>query len=120
MFYIIIAGEYMLKMDLEYESEILFIKLTGNLNKRNTHKINNYIIPVLKKHKIKNVVLNLDNINGIDESGINSIINVKSIIKCNKGNLYLCDNDNYLIRFLKSLNIKSISSDKSLIINKKV
>ena len=120
MFYIIIAGEYMFKMDLEYESEILFIRLIGNLNKRGSHKINNYILPVIKKHKIKNVVLNLNELNGIDSSGINAIINVKSITKCNKGNLYLCDNDNYLNKFIKSLNIKAISSEKSLILEKKV
>lgn len=110
----------MLKMDLEYESEILFIRLIGNLNKYWTYKINNYIVPVIKKHNIKIAVLNLNNIKSIDESGINAILNVKSIIKCNKGKLYLLNSDNYLIKVLKSLNIKLVSSEKAILQEKKV
>ena len=37
----------MLKMDLEYEGGILFIRLKGMLNRRNNHKINNYLVPIL-------------------------------------------------------------------------
>ena len=110
----------MLKMNLEYESGVLFVRMNGTLNKRFTRKINYYLIPLIKKHKIKNVILNLNELYGIDESGINAIINMKSIMKCIKGKLYLLNSDNYLIKMLKGLNIKLLSYEKDIIVEKKV
>ena len=43
----------MLKMDLEFSKGILFVRLKGILNRKTSYKINNYLNPVLKKHKIK-------------------------------------------------------------------
>ena len=48
----------MLNMDLEYNNQILIVNLKGKLNKRNCYKINNYLNPLIKKHQIKNVILN--------------------------------------------------------------
>lgn len=77
----------MLNMDLEYNNQILIVKLKGKLNKRNCYKINNYLYPLIKKHQIKNVILNLINLSYIDDYGIDSIIRVKYIIKNINGNL---------------------------------
>lgn len=48
----------MLKMDLEFNKGILFVRLKGKLLRKNSYKINNYLNPVLKKHKIKYLVYN--------------------------------------------------------------
>lgn len=48
----------MFKMELEYKNGILFARLKGILNRKNSYKINNYLNPVLKKHNIKCEVVN--------------------------------------------------------------
>lgn len=105
----------MLKMDLEYEDEIFFIRLNGTLNKNNTHKINNYIVPVIKKHKIKNVLINIKGLKKIDSSGINAILNIKCITRINKGKVYLCGVNKELNESLKILKLKNLLSENSLL-----
>ena len=77
----------MLKMDLEYEGNVLFIRLKGILNRRMSYKINNYLVPVMKKHKLKNIIYNLSDLKSIDESGIDAILKTKCIVKKNKGKI---------------------------------
>lgn len=103
----------MLKMDLEYERGILFIRLEGNLIRKNNYKINNYIIPILNKHKIKYVIYNLKNLKSIDESGIDSILNTKCIVKKNKGKIFLCEVNELISYKLKRLKVKITSSEKT-------
>jgi len=101
----------MLKTDLEYNEGILFIRLKGTLNRRVSYKINNYIVPVLAKHKIKKVIYNLQNLKSIDESGIDAILNTKCVVKRNKGKLYLCEVKREISLKLKRLRIKITSSE---------
>ena len=85
----------MLKMDLEFNKGILFVRLRGKLLRKNCYKINNYLNPVLKKHKIKYVVYNFFFLEDIDSSGIDAILNTKYIVKNNKGKIRMCEiNDN--------------------------
>ena len=74
----------MLKMDLEYNKGILFVRLKGTLNRKSSYKLNNYLIPVLLKHKIKYLVYNLFDLIGIDLAGVDAILNTKCAIKANK------------------------------------
>ena len=101
----------MLKMDMEYEGGILFIRLKGVLNRKGSYKINNYLVPVLSKHKIKNIILNLKNLKSIDESGVDAILNPKCAIKRNKGKLYLCEVNNEIALKVKRLHVKKTSSE---------
>lgn len=101
----------MLKMDLEYEGEILFIRLKGVLNKKVTYKINNYLVPVLTKYKIKNIIYNLQKLKSIDESGIDAILNTKCVVKRNKGKIYLCEVNKEISLKIKRLRIKQTSSE---------
>ena len=101
----------MLKMDLEYERGILFIRLKGTLNRRSCYKINNYIVPVLSKHKIKNVIYNLSELKSIDESGIDAILNTKCVVKRNKGKIYLCEVNKEISLKIRRLRIKITSSE---------
>ena len=107
MYYIKVAGECMLKMDLEYEREVFFVRLSGSLTKKESYKINNYVVPVIKKHNIKHVVINLSNLNMLDESGVNAILNTKCTVKCNKGKIYLCGVKKEFELKLKGLRIKT-------------
>ena len=77
----------MLKMDLEYVKEILFVRLDGSLTRRSSYKINNYLVPIIKKHQIQNLIYNFKDLKSIDETGIDAILNTKLLIKKNKGKI---------------------------------
>ena len=113
----------MLKIDLEYRKlkrskiEILFIRLGGNLNKNNISKIHNYIIPVIKKHKIENVILNLKKLKSMDQVGVQTIFLIKYAVKVNGGNIYLCNVEDNLNLKLKHLHLKRETTETRLIRN---
>ena len=98
----------MLKMDLEYKSFVLFIRLEGELIRKTNYKINNYILPVIIKHKIRYVIYNLKNLKNIDESGIDAILNTKCKIKKNRGIIYLCEVSDIISSKIKRLKIKQV------------
>lgn len=75
----------MFKMELEYKNGVLFARLNGKLNRKNSYKINNYLNPVIKKHNIKCLVYNFKNLESVDNSGIDAILESKYSIKLNKG-----------------------------------
>ncbi len=113
----------MLKMDLEYRKfkrykrEILFVRLKGNLNKRSVYKIHNYLVPVLKKHKIENLIYNFKYLDSIDESGINALILTKCLVKNYKGNIFICNVRRELESKLRRLRIKTFSSETRIMKN---
>ncbi len=107
----------MLKMDLEYNKGILFVRLQGQLNRTTTYKVNNYLVPVILKHKIKYLVYNLYHLEEIDDNGMDAILNSKTAIKNNKGLIYLCDVNKYLSKKLNKLRIKQIP-DELMAVNK--
>ena len=81
----------MLKVDMEYEKGILYVRLKGVLDRKVCYKINNYVVPVVLKHKVKYLVFNLYELEGIDESGMDALLNVKCAIRTNKGKICLCE-----------------------------
>lgn len=101
----------MLKVDLEYESRILFIRLNGNLDKRKTYKITNYIIPLLKKHNIKKVIINLKDLKSIDSSGLTSVLQVKGVVHKNKGLFYICEASDLIKKELQKFHLSNLSSE---------
>ena len=104
---------YVLKMDLEYSRAILFVRLDGKLNRNTTYKINNYLVPLLLKHRIKYLVFNLYNLEDLDDDGIDAMLNVKYAIKNNKGLIYLCEVNKNLNRKLHKLRIKKTENELS-------
>lgn len=104
----------MLKMDLEYNKGILFVRLKGILNKKNSYKIYNYLNPIIKKHQIEYLVYNLFYLEDIDDSGIDSIVNSKIEIKKNNGKILFCEVNNKIKKKLIGLRIKQIESEQSV------
>lgn len=103
----------MLKMDLEYNQGILFVRLNGVLNRKSNYKINCYLNPILQKHQIKYLVYNLNSLSDIDESGIDSIINSKLEIKKIKGKILFCNVNERINKKIRSLRIKKIANEKN-------
>ena len=104
----------MLNMDLEYNKGILFVRLKGNLNRRSSYKLNNYLLPILLKHKVRYLVYNLYELEAVDEAGIDAILNTKCAIKSNKGKICLCEVSNEIKRLIKRLRIKSVEDERKV------
>lgn len=101
----------MLKMDMEYNRGILFVRLNGKLNRNTTYKINNYLVPIILKHRIKYLVYNLYNLEDLDEDGIDAMLNTKCAIQNNKGLIYLCEVSKTLNKKLNKLKIKKTENE---------
>lgn len=100
-----------MKMDLEYNKGIFFIRLKGRFERKYCPKINNYVIPVIKKHHIKNCIVNLEKLTNIEECGIDAILRMKCTMKKNNGHIYLCHIPEELVLKFKRLHIKCASSE---------
>lgn len=98
-------------MDLEYCKGVLFVRLDGNLTRRNTYRINNYLAPVVAKHRIKYLVYNLFSVLKIDDAGIDAILRTKHAIKNNHGSIYLCEVPEHLRKEIKRLRMKETQSE---------
>lgn len=103
----------MFHIDLEYNKGILFARLRGNLTRKSSYKLNNYLVPVILKHKIKFLVYNLYELTGIDEAGYDALINTKCAIRANKGKIYLCEVPDGCKTEIKKLRIKQTASELS-------
>ena len=101
----------MLKMDLEFNKGILFVRLWGRLLRNNCYKINNYLNPVLKKHKIKYLIYNFNFLEEIDASGIDAILRTKYIIKNNQGKIRMCQLNKNIKEKLKKVHLAIIASE---------
>lgn len=88
----------MLNIDMEFKKGILFIRLEGLLNKKNTYKFEQEVIPVVLKHEIKYVVINLDKVICLDSSGVNILIELNDIVKDFNGKTTLCSLTNLEVR----------------------
>lgn len=101
----------MLKVDMEYEKSVLYVRLNGVLDRKVCYKINNYIVPVVLKHRIKYLVFNLLELKDIDESGLDSLLNTKCAIKTNKGKICLCEVSDDLRLKIKRLRMRVASNE---------
>ena len=101
----------MLKVDMEYDKGILYVRLDGVLNRNVAYKINNYIVPAVLKHKIKYLVFNMFLLRDIDEAGLDAVLNTKCAIKANKGKICLCEVSDELRLKIKRLRIHIASNE---------
>ena len=94
----------MFKLELKYKNQILFAKLKGVLDRKNSYKINNYLNYVIKKHGIKHLVYDWQELKMIDNYGLDALLKSKYYIKKNKGKIYVegaYGSLEYLRRYLK-------------------
>lgn len=80
----------MLKIEMEFKKGIFFIRLEGLLTKNNVNKFIDESIPIILKHGIKYVVINLDKVNAIDLKGIEALMQINEVVRENKGKTTLC------------------------------
>lgn len=84
----------MFKIDMEFKKGIFFIRLEGTLTKEHTKEFIEECIPVILKHGIKYVVINLDKVNKLDLKGIEALMEINDIVSSNNGKTTLCSLSN--------------------------
>lgn len=80
----------MLEINMEFTKGILWIRLKGILNKKTSVTFEEEVIPVILKHGIKYVVVNLDKLNLIDVKGIESLMSLNEVVHNLNGKTTLC------------------------------
>ncbi len=105
----------MLKVDAEFKNNVLYIRLNGNLNHKNSYKIKDYLLPIVNKYNIKYLVYNLRYLNNIDLNGYDMILNTKYMVKKNKGKIYLSNVGKNIENIFKGLKIPIIRKEKDIL-----
>lgn len=80
----------MLNINLEFHRGILFIRLNGSLDKTTVEKLETEVTRLVKESGIRNIVFNMSDLDSIDLSGIDSLIDNYKICKLNNGNSLIC------------------------------
>lgn len=101
----------MLDVNLEFNKGILFARLKGDLVREQVIKINKELLEFLINNKVKCLVYNLYNLNKIDSSGINAILNTKYVIKNNNGSICFCETPDNLKKLLTKLKINIVADE---------
>lgn len=78
---------------------VLCIRLSGILDKKNIFVLNKEVVFFLKKVDVKNIVLNIKNLDYIDYYGKKAIINDLLMCNFNTSNIFLCLKENQLKLF---------------------
>lgn len=85
----------------EYRNGILFVRLSGDLNKSNVSKLNDKVTSIVSRVGIRNIVFNVKKLDNIDIKGINSLLYNYEIVKKNGGNIFICGNNEKINKNLK-------------------
>lgn len=101
----------MLKINMEVRHGILFIRLNGNLNKNTSIKIENYVMPMLEKYKIKYISYSFKNLHSIDKDGIKIISKTLKMINRINGIAYICDINNKILNECRNLNALKVKNE---------
>lgn len=103
----------MLDIIFEFRRGILFIRPSGVLTKNTYLKYIDEVLSMIKENGIRNVVINLDNIEEIDLKGVNILFYTYELVRDNKGYLMLSNiNKNIEKRILKSHLLRYVSTLK--------
>ncbi len=102
----------MLKIEMEYDQGVLFVRMKGTLDRKSTYKINNYLNPVIKKHNMKCLIYNFENLVSIDEAGMDALKISKCFIKRNKGKIRICGINDKVRGCIKKLRIPTLKQEQ--------
>lgn len=98
----------MLKINLEFRKGVLFVRLNGSLNDKDSlDNINSLINEVGFKY----IVFNVDNLKCIDMEGIHCILDYQEKLLKNHGKLLLCESNKILSDKIFKNRIPNISNE---------
>ena len=87
---------------MEYRKGIVFLRLKGNLTKRTSYKLEDYVNEIVLDQGLNNFVLNLNDLKDTDLKGVSTIYYTFDLIKKHKGEIFIClKNNEHLKNILK-------------------
>ena len=84
----------MLDIEIKPFRGILFIRLSGILNRNIINKLNIEVNNLIREIEAKNIVFNINDLKSIDTYGQNAIINSLRICRHNHGKCMICIGNN--------------------------
>ena len=84
----------MLNIDIKPIKGILFVRLSGKLNRNNVNKLNSEVNNLIREIEVKNIVFNINELTSIDIYGQNAIINSLRICRHNQAKSLICIGNN--------------------------
>ena len=88
----------MLDIDIEFRKGIVFIRLSGILNKTTVSKLNDEVTDMIRDNGIRNVIFNISEVTYIDIKGINTLFYNYELCSQNKEKILLCGINNNEVR----------------------
>ena len=92
---------------MEFRKGILFIRLQGKLNRYTAYKIEDNVIPVILKHGLKFLVINLDKLQSIDSYGIEMLIKLNELVSRWNGKTTMCSLNKYMKENINNSDLRS-------------
>ena len=83
-------GDTLLEINKQFYKGILFIRLSGMLDKNTIDEFKENTSKLIKDNGIKNIVFNISNLSSIDCYGINALLYNYELCRNNKGNTLIC------------------------------
>ena len=81
----------MFETNIEYKKGVLFVRISGSLDKTNSNKLRKDVIPLILENGFKYVVLNLNNVDVLDNYGIDVIDEINDAVLRFNGKTTLID-----------------------------
>lgn len=108
----------MLEVDMRPMRGILFVKLSGILNKKNIGKLKE-VIHFQKEVGIRNIVFNIDELIDMDKAGKGALINSIKLCKKSNGQSFIClrNNEDLLNKLKDSVISSYFVSDELVAVN---
>lgn len=105
----------MLDINVVINKGIFFVRLSGILTKKTNKTLEENIIPIILSNGVRNMVINLDNINLIDDYGVSTLCDISDLVSLNSGKIILCNLTNNQVRntLHKSIYIDNFYESKS-------
>lgn len=80
----------MLNINKQFYKGILFVRLSGILNKNTINKLKGDVSSMIEDNGIRNIVFNISDLSSIDCYGINALLYNYELCRNNKGNSLIC------------------------------
>ncbi len=108
----------MLEVDMRPIRGILFVRLSGVLNKKNIDKLK-AVIHFQKEVGIKNIVFNINELEDMDKAGKGALIRSLNLCKKSNGQSFIClnDNANLLNKLKDSVMVSDFVTDELAAVN---
>lgn len=107
----------MLEIDIENKKGILFVRISGELNRKTIDKWNCDVKDLIVDNGIRNIIFNISNLKSIDIKGINSLFYSYEVCRNNNGISILCGINELIRNKIKKsrlLKYMKIAEDESI------